>query len=133
MCRNSCAIQNTSLATRRISTFRPAALLETVGGPSWLRGGGLIGSYEAERRPVGLRNRAGSARHNDVRTKIAALYGDHLHDPNETGRVARRTAADKIGEFGNAENECGGIEFGYVYSGPPITGLEEARRTTAPA
>jgi 2-polyprenyl-6-methoxyphenol hydroxylase-like FAD-dependent oxidoreductase len=110
---------NTGIGDAFDLSWKLSGVLHGFGGP------GLIGSYEAERRPVGLRNRAGSARHNDVRTKIAALYGDHLHDPNETGRVARRTAADKIGELGNAENECRGIEFGYVYSGSPIIAQEE--------
>jgi hypothetical protein len=69
---------------------------------------GLLGSYERERRPVGLRNRAASERHTDVRIRIAELYrSERDHDA-----LARGIAA-----LGNAENESWGIEFGYRYDG----------------
>lgn len=69
---------------------------------------GLLGSYDRERRPVGLRNRAASERHTDVRIRIAELCrSERDHDA-----LARGIAA-----LGNAENESWGIEFGYRYDG----------------
>jgi 2-polyprenyl-6-methoxyphenol hydroxylase-like FAD-dependent oxidoreductase len=68
----------------------------------------LLDTYEHERRPVGLRNRAASERHTDVRIRIAELYrSERDHDA-----LARGIAA-----LGNAENESWGIEFGYRYDG----------------
>lgn len=110
---------NTGIGDAFDISWKLAALLKGFGGPE------LIASYEHERRPVGLRNRQASAGHNDIRNKIAALYGDHLNDLTEAGDVARRTVAGKIRELGNAENECRGIEFGYVYASSPIV-TEEA-------
>jgi 2-polyprenyl-6-methoxyphenol hydroxylase-like FAD-dependent oxidoreductase len=109
---------NTGIGDAFDVSWKLAAILKGFGGP------GLIGSYEQERRPVGLRNRQASAGHNEVRGKIAALYGDHLNDLNEAGDIARRAAAEKICELGNAENESRGIEFGYVYTDSSITAGE---------
>ena len=53
------------------------------------------------------------------------MYGDHLNDLNEAGEIARRTVAERIRELGNAENECRGIEFGYVYRGSSIVSDED--------
>lgn len=114
---------NTGIGDAFDLSWKLAALVHGFGGP------GLIASYDAERRPVGLRNRQASARHNDVRGQIAALYGDHLNDLNETGRIARRIAAETIRKLGNAENECRGIEFGYVYAGSPIVAEENVETT----
>lgn len=69
---------------------------------------GLLASYERERRPVGLRNRAASGRHTDVRIKIGELY----QRERDLNALARGIAA-----LGNAENESWGIEFGYRYDG----------------
>src|SRR4029079_2946454 len=71
-------------------------------------GGGLLASYERERRPVGYRNRLASERHTDVRLKIAELY----RNERDLDALARGIAA-----LGNAENESWGIEFGYRYDG----------------
>jgi 2-polyprenyl-6-methoxyphenol hydroxylase-like FAD-dependent oxidoreductase len=103
---------NTGIGDAFDMSWKLAAVLTGFGGP------GLIGSYEMERRPVGLRNRAASSRHNDVRVAIASLYPDQW--------AARELAevAETIRGFGNAENESRGIEFGYVYSGSPIVAAE---------
>jgi 2-polyprenyl-6-methoxyphenol hydroxylase-like FAD-dependent oxidoreductase len=109
---------NTGIGDAFDVSWKLAAILKGFGGP------GLIASYEQERRPIGLRNRQASARHNDVRGKIAALYGDHLNDPGESGKFARRSTAEAIRKLGNAENECRGIEFGYIYAASPIVAEE---------
>jgi 2-polyprenyl-6-methoxyphenol hydroxylase-like FAD-dependent oxidoreductase len=82
--------------------WKLAATLKGVAGP------GLLASYEAERRPVGYRNRLASERHTGVRIKIGELY-ERISDP---GRLAH-----EIASLGNAENESWGIEFGYRYDG----------------
>jgi 2-polyprenyl-6-methoxyphenol hydroxylase-like FAD-dependent oxidoreductase len=109
---------NTGIGDAFDLSWKLAAMVQGFSGP------GLIASYDIERHPVGLRNRQASARHNDVRGKIAALYNDSLYDLNEAGDAARRAAAAAIRDFGNAENECRGIEFGYAYAGSPIVATE---------
>jgi len=96
--------------------WKLAAVLRGFGGL------GLIDSYEAERRPVALANCAGSSRHNDIRVAIAALYTPGLGASGPVGDAARAKAAKRIAELGNAENECVGLEMGYVYSSGIVTG-----------
>ena len=95
--------------------WKLAARVRGFGGP------GLLEAYDAERRPVGLRNRHACAAHTQVRMSIAQAYaeaGDSLDSP-AAGR--RRTAlAARIAALGNAENESLGIELGYAYPRSPI-------------
>lgn len=94
--------------------WKLAATLLGFGGPE------LIGSYDAERRPIGLRNREASARHSQVRAEIAALYQPDLATPGALGETARAQAGLRIAAIGNAENESFGIELGYSYCNSPI-------------
>ena len=82
--------------------WKLAATLKGYAGPN------LLASYEAERRPVGYRNRLASERHTGVRIKIGELY-ERISDPDQLAR--------EIAALGNAENESWGIEFGYRYDG----------------
>src|SRR5579885_2729443 len=50
--------------------WKLAALARGFGGPA------LHAAYDAERRPVGLRNCQASGRHTDVRMAIAQAYAD---------------------------------------------------------
>jgi len=96
--------------------WKLAATLKGYAGP------GLLASYEAERRPVGYRNRLASERHTGVRIKIGELY-ERIADPDVLAR--------EIAALGNAENESWGVEFGYRYDGvepDPVT----YEPTTAP-
>lgn len=95
--------------------WKLAAMLRGFGGRA------LLTAYEAERRPVGLRNVAGSGRHNAVRVKIAKLYQEPgLDADGPMGDRARADVGKQIGQIGNAENESYGIELGYAYSFSPI-------------
>jgi 2-polyprenyl-6-methoxyphenol hydroxylase-like FAD-dependent oxidoreductase len=94
--------------------WKLAALVKGFGGP------GLISSYELERRPVGLRNRDASRRHNLVRVEIGKLYDAAIFAEGPAGEARRRWAGNEIGRIGNHENESLGIEFGYVYRDSPI-------------
>jgi 2-polyprenyl-6-methoxyphenol hydroxylase-like FAD-dependent oxidoreductase len=93
--------------------WKLAAVLRGFAGPA------LLQSYEAERRPVGLRNREASARHSQVRRDIAAVYRDGLVAPGPNGNTARRDTGRRIAALGNAENESYGIEYGYAYRDSP--------------
>jgi 2-polyprenyl-6-methoxyphenol hydroxylase-like FAD-dependent oxidoreductase len=99
--------------------WKLAAVLNGWGGP------GLIASYEQERRPVAIRNRAAAQRHFDIRRKIAGEYAaakaqGPLDEESEAGAARRAKLGAVIGALGNAENECWGIEHGYRYDGSAI-------------
>jgi 2-polyprenyl-6-methoxyphenol hydroxylase-like FAD-dependent oxidoreductase len=84
--------------------WKLAALVRGFGGPR------LLDSYEAERRPVGLRNMGMSRHHLDVHFKQMTLI---------------RAGADlaEIGAFLSAqpsENTYEGVYLGYRYTGSPI-------------
>ena len=100
---------NTGIGDAFDAGWKLAAVLAGFGGP------GLIDSYEVERRPVGLRNRSASRRHNDVRVEIGKLYCPELDAPDGVGQQTRERVSSRIAELGNRENECRGIEFGYSY------------------
>ena len=102
--------------------WKLAATLKGFGGP------GLLASYEPERRPVALRNCAGSRRHAGVRMEIAALYSPALVESGPAAEQARATASARIAELGNRENESWGIEFGYAYRDSPIVAHEPEAR-----
>ncbi len=87
-------------------------------------GARLLESYEAERRPVGLRNSAASAEHTRTRQSIGALWSAALEDPGPDGDRVRADAATEIAAIGNAENESLGIEIGYRYDGSPVIAPE---------
>jgi 2-polyprenyl-6-methoxyphenol hydroxylase-like FAD-dependent oxidoreductase len=98
--------------------WKLAATLRGFGGPR------LLGSYEIERWPIGLRNREASAGHTKVRIAIAECYRNArvLDEPLDEARRAELSAA--IAALGNAENESWGIEFGYVYDRSPVVAHE---------
>jgi hypothetical protein len=105
---------NTGIADAVDLGWKLAARIHGFGGPA------LLASYDAERRPVGFRNREASGRHTQVRMAIAEVYRDVLgetgaRDPGLRAEVGRRIAA-----LGNAENESWGIELGYAYKDSPI-------------
>jgi 2-polyprenyl-6-methoxyphenol hydroxylase-like FAD-dependent oxidoreductase len=99
--------------------WKLAATLRGIGGP------GLLTSYEHERRPVGLRNRDASARHTKVRIDIMQAYGSDFDGADSVNAERRDAIAARIADFGNAENESWGIEFGYVYYRSPIVAVEQ--------
>ena len=94
--------------------WKLAALVKGFGGQ------GLISSYEVERRPVGLRNRDASRRHNLIRVEIGKLYDAAIFAEGPDGDSYRRWAGNEIGKIGNNENESLGIEFGYCYRDSPV-------------
>jgi hypothetical protein len=100
--------------------WKLAATLQGFGGP------GLLASYEVERRPVAARNRDASGRHMQVRMQIAEAYGVLMEGGNGEDPVRRAEVGAQISKLGNAENECFGIEHGFIYEGSPIIAAESA-------
>jgi len=104
----------------------------------------LLDSYEAERRPVALRNRDAAGRHVAVRQQI----GEQIHLAEAEGdldapEAARRriTLGRTIAALGNMENESWGIEHGFNYCGSahiageavePAFDPERCQPTTSP-
>jgi len=80
----------------------------------------LLEAYEAERRPVAMRNRAASARHTLVRLAIKTAYRKTIHSEGWNGQRSRRRLGREILDLGNLENEADGIEFGYRYDNSPV-------------
>jgi 2-polyprenyl-6-methoxyphenol hydroxylase-like FAD-dependent oxidoreductase len=94
--------------------WKLAAVLHGIAAPE------LLGSYEAERRPIGLQNRDAARRHTGCRVQISALYGVDLSTVGREGDAVRAEAGRRIAALGNAENESYGIELGYIYRDSPI-------------
>ena len=99
--------------------WKLAAMLEGWGGPA------LLPSYQAERRPVGLRNRRASARHMAVRMEIGRAASPAIHEDTPRGERARKQLGSRILALGNLENEALGIEIGYRYDDSPVICHEE--------
>jgi 2-polyprenyl-6-methoxyphenol hydroxylase-like FAD-dependent oxidoreductase len=81
---------NTGIADACDLGWKLAARLHGFAGPT------LLSSYDAERRPVGLRNREASKRHSETRRDIASLYHCGL------------TALDPDGESECGDDRCRG-------------------------
>lgn len=109
---------NTGIGDAVDLAWKLAAMLHGFGGPH------LLPAYDAERRPVGRRNRDASARHTDVRIAVAGLYTGALAEPGPAGDAARAEAGARIAALGNAENESWGIEHGYCYRASPLVAHE---------
>ncbi len=76
----------------------------------------LLESYEAERRPIIVQNRAASRRHMGVRIQIAELFAAKL----AVAEPDYEAIGAEIARLGNAENEYWGIEHGYRYEASPV-------------
>lgn len=101
---------NTGIGDAVDAAWKIAALVDGFGGP------GLLDSYEAERRPVGLRNMHTSHRHLGVHLKAGQLLRE--------GASIEAVASFLDSERG--ENEYRGIELGYRYNDSPIVCHEDS-------
>jgi len=98
--------------------WKLAAVLQGWGGD------GLLPSYEAERRPIGRRNRDASAGHLSIRMQIAAARTPLVHEDSPRGEAARDRLRKRILELGNLEDEAVGIDLGDRYDGSPAVAGE---------
>jgi hypothetical protein len=55
-----------------------------------------------------------------VRMQIAETYGNLLEGDNSEDPARRAEVGAELAKLGNAENECFGIEHGFIYEGSPI-------------
>jgi len=81
----------------------------------------LLGTYETEQRPVGLRNVAEATE--NLRRMLNPRVQDppaNLLDDSPEGAAARRTFGDAYTEMMRREWYSIGIHLGYVYEGSPI-------------
>jgi 2-polyprenyl-6-methoxyphenol hydroxylase-like FAD-dependent oxidoreductase len=83
-------------------------------------GPGLLGSYQAERRPVAKRN-VGEATDNVSRTTDPALI-NLIDDPTPEGEAARRQIGDDIMRNRAKTFISDGIALGYRYESPIVIG-----------
>jgi len=91
--------------------WKLAAVLKRVAGPA------LLASYEAERRPLALRNTA-------YAKGFADSLGNYvppaeIEDDSPAGEAARRRAGEYYNAHGRAEFNIPGITFGGRYDGSP--------------
>ncbi|RFS84433.1 monooxygenase [Actinomadura spongiicola] len=100
---------NTGVGDAVGAAWKVAALVRGFGGP------GLLDAYDAERRPVGLRNMHTSHRHLGVHLRAGAL----LRDGAPLAAIASTLQAER------GENEYTGVELGYRYADSPVVCHEE--------
>jgi len=94
---------NTGVGDAYDLAWKLAAVVSGWGGEA------LLESYEAERRPIALRNREMSAAHAGVRMEIAGLFAAAMADgpldaDDKAGRARRETLGREIAAAGNVEN-----------------------------
>jgi 2-polyprenyl-6-methoxyphenol hydroxylase-like FAD-dependent oxidoreductase len=94
--------------------WKLAATLQGWGGP------GLLAAYEAERRPIGVRNVAASRYASLGRRKWRAQYRPEIFDNTAAGAAARAHLAAVADVEQRKTNEMIGAELGYRYAGSPL-------------
>jgi 2-polyprenyl-6-methoxyphenol hydroxylase-like FAD-dependent oxidoreductase len=94
--------------------WKLAATLQGWGGPR------LIASYEAERRPIGVRNVAASRYASLGRRKWRAQYKPEIVLDTPAGAAARAHLAAVADVEQRKTNEMIGAELGYRYTGSPL-------------
>lgn len=92
--------------------WKIAALLDGWAGEN------LLASYEAERRPIALRNTAEAA--NNYKLDQFIYANPDLDEQSAKGEWARAKMAALINEKRHREFTTQGIQLGYRYSGSPI-------------
>ena len=103
---------NTGIADAADLGWKLAGMLHGWGGPH------LLDSYDAERRPVGVRNVEAAAA-NFRRLMSPTDYAQVLQ-PGAEGAAARRRVGAYLTEMTRAEWQTQGVVLGYRYEGSPI-------------
>ena len=94
--------------------WKLAATLQGWGGPA------LLASYEAERRPIGLRNVAASRYASLGRRKWRAQHKPEMFDNTPEGAEARANLVAVADVEQRKTNEMIGAELGYRYDDSPL-------------
>lgn len=99
--------------------WKLAAVLEGWGGA------GLLGSYDAERRPIGLRNVRMATEfylaHGDVGDDLAAI-----EEETEAGRLLRKQLGESLAKNVGRMFRTLGLQLGYRYESSPICAADGA-------
>jgi 2-polyprenyl-6-methoxyphenol hydroxylase-like FAD-dependent oxidoreductase len=83
-------------------------------------GEGLLDSYEAERRPIGLRNVAASRKASTGRRAWRSMWRPDIAEDGPTGAATRAALAERADREQRWSNDLYGIELGYRYTDSPI-------------
>jgi 2-polyprenyl-6-methoxyphenol hydroxylase-like FAD-dependent oxidoreductase len=102
--------------------WKLAGTLAGWGGP------GLLASYEAERRPIGLRNIEASGAAMAGRDSWRAAWSPSIQDPTPEGQRRRDEIAHLFDVEQRKVTEISGIEAGYQYVDSPIIWPEPGAR-----
>ncbi len=105
---------NTGVGDAVDLSWKLAATLDGWGGPR------LLPSYEAERRPIGLRNVKASRAAIDGRHSWRAAYQPNIRDNTAEGRAARGRMAALFNIQQRKVTEILGYEAGYRYVHSPV-------------
>ncbi len=105
---------NTGVGDAVDLSWKLAAALAGWGGPQ------LLASYEAERRPIGLRNVKASRAAMTGRLGWRAAYQPNIKDDTPEGAATRARMAALFDTEQRKVTEISGIEAGYRYVGSPI-------------
>jgi 2-polyprenyl-6-methoxyphenol hydroxylase-like FAD-dependent oxidoreductase len=109
---------NTGVGDAVDLSWKLAATLAGWGGPQ------LLASYDAERRPIGLRNVKASRAAMTGRQGWRAAYRPNIRDNTPEGRATRDKMAALFDIQQRKVTEISGIEAGYRYVGSPIVWRE---------
>lgn len=105
---------NTGVGDSTDLAWKLAATLAGWGGP------GLLDAYEAERRPIGLRNVAASRRASQGRRRWRALWKPDIREDTPSGRATRAALIAAADVEQRKSNDILGIELGYRYLNSPL-------------
>lgn len=105
---------NTGIGDATDLAWKLAATLNHWGGPD------LLDSYEAERRPVGLRNRDASRYASTGQRTWKEAVRPMIRDDTPEGRGTRRAVARLASVEQRKTHEMAGTELGYRYEQSPI-------------
>lgn len=109
---------NTGVGDAVDLSWKLAAALAGWGGPQ------LLASYEAERRPIGLRNVKASRAAMTGRLGWRAAYQHNIRDNTREGEATRARMAELFDIEQRKVTEISGIESGYRYVDSPIVWSE---------
>lgn len=110
---------NTGAGDATDLAWKLAAVLAGWGGD------GLLDSYEAERRPVGVRNVAASKQAALGRRRWRGAYRPEIHEATPEGEAARAELIRLAEEEQPKSNDLLGIEAGYRYLHSPLVRYDD--------
>ncbi len=105
---------NTGVGDSTDLAWKLAGTLAGWGGP------GLLEGYNAERRPIGIRNVGASRRATEGRRRWRALWKPEISEDTPAGREARAALARAADAEQRLTNDILGIELGYRYVNSPL-------------